>query len=498
MEVSLSIENLVSYGRKYLGLTLEDGVYAKNQLLALFNETPAKMQAEEKSLNEILSVLIKRALYLGMIHEGGEMRFETKLLGLVTPSSGFVIREYVTRYANGGAQEATNYLYNLSKNNKYIRMEDIAKNIKWTAEGEKGEIGITINLSKPEKDNKQVAAEREATGEKYPKCLLCLENLGFVGTATHPARQTIRIVPIKLAGESWHMQYSPYMYYDEHVIAFADEHRPMAVTDKTFWRLADFVDAYPHYFIGSNADLPIVGGSILAHDHYQGGAKVLPMFKAEMRKVFYSSADLVVGIKDWYNSVITVEGTDRKRVLDACSKILSRWREYSDEEVGILASTDGTPHNTITPIATKNGEEYRFDLILRNNRTDEAHPDGIFHPTKEMHNIKKEGIGLIEAMGLFILPGRLKRELNAIEKLLSQKYVDFHAISSDELLSKHAHVVKQLAETYGTGLDEETVHGHLIDYVNDVCFKILECTAVFKNTDEGQEAFDRFAKSLLK
>ncbi len=498
MEIAQNIEGLVSYGRKYLGLTLEDGVYARNQLLALFNETPATEAGEEKNLNEILSCLIKRALACGMIHEGGELRFETKLMGLVTPSAGFVIREYVTRYANGGPQEATNYLYNLSKNNKYIRMEDIAKNIKWVAEGEMGDIGITINLSKPEKDNKQVAAEKESTAVKYPKCLLCLENLGFVGTATHPARQSIRIVPVKLGGESWHMQYSPYMYYDEHVIVFSDEHRPMAVTDKTFRRLADFVDLYPHYFLGSNADLPIVGGSILSHDHYQGGAKVLPMFKADMRKVFYSSPELTVGAKDWYNSVVSVQGTDRARVLRACDRILERWRGYSDESVGILSTSEGAPHNTVTPIATKNGDEYRFDLILRNNRTDDAHPDGIFHPTKDMHNIKKEGIGLIEAMGLFILPGRLKKEVLAMEKVLCQKYVDFHALANDELLSKHAHAVKALAEKYGTGLDAETVHQNVIEYVNEVCFKILECTAVFKNTDEGQEAFAKFMAAVMK
>lgn len=496
-DIALLIDQLVNYGRDKLGLCLEDAVYARNQLGELFNCVMNDMREDRGELNGIIEDLTSYALDKGIIAEGDELRFETKLLGYVTPSAGLVKKTFEEKYDNS-PKEATDYLYNLSINNKYIRLEDISRNIRWYADGPKGKIGITINLSKPEKDPKQIAAERNAPKTKYPKCLLCLENLGFPGTLTHPARQTIRIVPLCLAGENWHMQYSPYMYYDEHIIAFADEHRPMAVTDKTFRRLLDFVDIFPHYFLGSNADLPIVGGSILSHDHYQGGKKVLPMFLAGVRKEHYNDGKLSVSVKDWYNSVVTVKGVDKDKVLKTASEVLSAWRNYTDESVGIYAYSGETPHNTVTPIVTKSGEEYCVDIILRNNRTDESHPDGIFHPTQDMHNIKKEGIGLIEAMGLFILPGRLKREIAAMISLLGQDKIDFAAVNEDEVLGKHVGMIAQIAAINGCGLAADKAQEVIIDYVNETCLKILECTAVFKNTEVGQAAFDRFVKSVIK
>ena len=489
------IADLVLYGRNELGLGTEDAVYASNQLLELLEAEPADRAGKVAPLNETLNGLISHALEKEIIDEGDELRFETKLMGLVTPSAGLVVRNYFDELRKGGAKSATDYLYRISVNNKYIRMEDISRNIRWYADGPKGTIGITINLSKPEKDNKQVAAERNAAQVKYPKCMLCLENIGFCGTATHPARQTLRIVPLELDGEDWHMQYSPYMYYDEHIIVFSDEHRPMAVTGGTFRRLLDFVDMYPHYFLGSNADLPIVGGSILSHDHYQGGKKVLPMFLAKDREVCYEKDGVKVTLKDWYNSVVSVSGTDKKAVAARCEKILAVWRNYSDESVGVLSHTGDVPHNTVTPIATKTGEVYRIDMILRNNRTDEAHPDGIFHPTADMHNIKKEGIGIIEAMGLFILPGRLKKEIFAAIKLLGQEKIDFASLNDDPVLAKHLGMIASIAAS-GLSLTAEDAQKKIIDYVNATCLKILDCTAVFKSDEKGRAAFAKFVNAI--
>lgn len=497
MNIGNLVEDLIYYAKDKLFMTYEDAFYARNQLLELFEAEPGDRAGEEKPLNDILYPLIDYALENELIEQGEEMRFETKILGLVTPSAGLFIRNYQEIYRTQGPIAAEKYLYCVSVNNKYIRIEDIAKNICWYADGELGKIGITINLSKPEKDNRQVAAERNSKQVKYPKCLLCMENLGFCGTATHPARQTIRQVPVTLNGEQWHMQFSPYMYYDEHVIVFCDEHRPMKVTDETFARLFDFVDQYPNYFLGSNADLPIVGGSILSHDHYQGGKMVLPMFNTKLRKEFISTKELTVGIRDWYNSVVTLKGTDRKQVQNMACKFLKVWRNYTDESVGVEAYTGTVPHNTITPIAHKEGNYYYLDLILRNNRCDETHPDGIFHPTQDMHNIKKEGIGLIEAMGLFILPGRLKREINSIIKLLTAEKIDFAALNQDETLSKHIGLIAQISAKYGTGLSFETARDKTIEAVSETCLRILDCTAVFKRDDEGKPAFNKFMHHVI-
>lgn len=500
-EVAKRIDQLVNYGVDKLGLCLEDAVYARNQLGEYFGVVMNDIRPDRaENIDEVIADLTAVGKEMGLTEEGAEMRFESRLFGYVTPSPGLVCRTFADAKKEKGPEGATQYLYDLSVDNRYVRMADIKKNILWYADGPKGKIGITINLSKPEKDNKQVAAERNAAQTKYPKCLLCLENLGFPGGPTHPARQSIRVVPMTLAGENWHLQYSPYSYYYQHVIAFSDVHRPMAVTDRTFVRLLDFVELFPHFFIGSNADLPIVGGSILSHDHYQGGAKVLPMLSSGTRKVYRVEKGFKISVKDWYNSVVTVSGPSKQKVSSACAKILALWRDYSDPAVGILSHSGDVPHNTITPIAMVNDEkQFSVDLILRNNRTDDVHPDGIFHPTKSMHHIKKEGIGLIEAMGMFILPGRLKKELSGAAAILSSgKKPDFSALQEDPALGKHAEMIEQIGNEYGYSMTMEEAERRVKEHVNRVCLDILECTAVFKNTEEGQAAFDRFMKEVVE
>jgi UDPglucose--hexose-1-phosphate uridylyltransferase len=493
-EISGLIEDLLLYATTKMSLCLEDKVYARNQLLELFEVEPSDREGEEKDFQtEILDPLVKYAIIEGITSEGSEIRFETKVMGLVTPSNGLVVKNFEELKNISGIEEATQYLYNISLSSNYIRLCDIKKNICWHTEGNNGKVGITINLSKPEKDAKQVLAERNFKGNKYPKCLLCLDNLGFCGTATHPARQTLRAVPINLNGESWHIQYSPYVYYDEHCIAFCDIHQPMKISSTTFLRLLDFVDIFPNYFLGSNADLPIVGGSILAHDHYQGGKKVLPMFSRPFRKIFIAEDDISLGIKDWYNSVVTIKGTNKKKVLALANKVFDKWVNYTDEDENIVAYTNEERHNTITPIASKENDIYVLDLILRNNRTDETHPYGIFHPTEDMHNIKKEGIGLIEAMGLFILPGRLKMEIMEMIKILEKGNVDFSQVNENPRINKHMGMIAQIIATNNNEtMTMKEARNKILNNIEKTCLRILECTAVFKNTEEGQEAFKKF------
>ena len=491
-----TIEDLIQYAEKELGLGLEDRTYARNQLYELFQVEPEDCLGNDRPLEEMTEELVQYGIEHGIAEEGTEIRFETKILGLVTPSPGEVVMKFADIKQKEGIKAATDYLYRLSVKNNYIRLGDISRNICWYADGDKGKIAITINLSKPEKDPKQVLAEKAFKGKKYPKCMLCIENIGFCGTAIHPARQTLRIVPVTLNGEEWHMQYSPYVYYDEHCIVFRDVHIPMKITDVTMSRLLEFVEKTPHYFLGSNADLPIVGGSILAHDHYQGGKKVLPMFFTGLRKMYEVKNGVAVGVRDWYNSVVTVKGKDREAVAFKAATIVAAWKNYSDESADIICCTGEERHNTVTPVASKEGEEFTLDLILRNNRTDEKHPYGIFHPTEDMHNIKKEAIGLIEAMGLFILPGRLKGELYELMKEIQKEKPDLERIFNDEKLSKHSGLIVQAMANRGTGLSADEARSAILERVNEVCFRILECTAVFKNSEEGQEAFDRFMSTV--
>lgn len=497
--INKNIEDLLFYAKNNLYLSYEDSFYARNQLLELFNVNYSFELADNVDLcSEILKPMIDYAINNNIIDQEACILLESKIMGLVTPSPGLIIEKYNEILSNSGTKKATEFLYLLAIKSNYIRMNDIKKNISWMTKGEKGTVGITINLAKPEKDPKKIVAElKQNTKEKYPQCPLCLENLGYAGNLQQAGRQTLRYVPITLNGKSWHLQYSPYVYYDEHCIAFSDKHTPMKITEDTFARLIDFVSQYPHYFIGSNADLPIVGGSILSHDHYQGGKKVLPMLYQPLTQNAKRVDDVTIGIRDWYCSVIHISSKNKYKLIDVANKVLKKWQAYSNPELNIQNYTNAV-HNTITPIASKNShDDYCLDLILRNNRTDDNHPYGIFHPSEDMHNIKKEGIGLIEAMGLFILPGRLKKEIQAIINILSTPTIDFESLNNHPDLSKHLCMIVQLANDLGTNAPKKQARDAVISYINKTCINILECVAVFKRDIKAQKAFDDFLLSII-
>ncbi len=495
--LKLKLRQLVDYAKDNLSLRAEDEAFVTNSLLSTFSlGAPAQQSAPYGDFqSDIVDPIVEYAVQNGMAKDEERLLFETKLLGIVTPAPSSVVDKFDTIAANKGVKAATDWLFELSVNNNYIRKVDIQKNIKWEHVGKFGKIGITINLSKPEKDPKQIALAKLMPKTGYPSCLLCTENVGYAGNLNHPARQTLRIIPIKLGGEDWSIQYSPYQYYNEHIIALSNEHRPMLVNSDTLYRLLDFVDTFPHYFIGSNAALPIVGGSILTHDHYQGGSKVLPMFEAGIRKNYVGNKykNVSISIADWYNSVVRVSGKNKFEVHEVASDILNCWANWTDESVNVICNT-GEQHNAVTPIARKEGGDYIIDMILRNNRTDEAHPYGIFHPEEKLHNIKKEGIGIIEVMGLFILPGRLKAELEVIKDYIcGNKNIDFKELNDTENpMYKHAQTIIQLVNDHGDNRDRAYADRVVTDYVNNACEQILECTAVFKNDEKGQTAFEKF------
>ena len=497
-DIKVVIEELLFYAGKNLDMYEEDYILRRNNLLDLLKvDAPADAPVDNcRPLQEILDDVNEYAAEHHLAEEWEKINFETRVMGLLMPMPFQVITTFEQLAASDPAL-ATKYLYNLSVNSNYIRKVDIDKNIGWKVANPRGDIMITINLSKPEKDPKAILAAKNAPQTAYPKCMLCKECVGFSGNAARPARQTLRTIPIILNNEVWHFQFSPYVYFENHCIALSDEHRPMHIDADTFERMFDFVELFPDYFIGSNADLPIVGGSILSHDHYQGGSKVLPEMSAPSKKFFTHSSfeNVKVSIVDWYNSVIRLEGKDRKEVRELAAHILKCWREYSDKNVDISAKTRNEPHNTVTPIARFNDENhYVIDMILRNNRTDKAHPFGIFHPTEDLHNIKKEGIGIIEALGLFILPGRLASEAHGIRDILTGKTpLDFKTLSDESNpLSKHIGMIAQLANDFGTSLTDEEAATRVTDYINDACVRILDCTAVFKHDEKGEQAFDRF------
>lgn len=501
-ELKIKLAQLVEYAKDEISLRSEDVSFATNALLDLFSlDAPATgVEKYGDFQSDIVDPIVDYAIENCLAKPEERLLFETKLLGLVTPAPSCIVDKFDILAANGGIKSATDWLFKLSIANNYIRMTDIKKNIKWSHSGKFGGIDITINLSKPEKDPKQIAMAKLLPKSGYPACLLCPQNVGFAGNLNHPARQTLRIIPIRLGGESWSIQYSPYQYYHEHIIALSNEHRPMEVNSDTLFRLLDFVDLFPHYFIGSNAALPIVGGSILTHDHYQGGDKVLPMFKAQERKRYGVAKfkNVTVSIIDWYNSVVRVSGKSKFEVHEVASDVLCAWSEWSDESVNILCKTD-EQHNAVTPIARKEGDVYIIDLILRNNRTDVAYPYGIFHPEERLHNIKKEGIGIIEVMGLFILPGRLKNELEEIKDYLTgKKNLDLKELSNpNDPMCKHAQTILQLVNDHGATRDRSFADKVVTDYVNNACEQILECTAVFKNDGQGQNAFAAFMSKGL-
>ena len=486
------ITELVNYGCNNNLVDELDRMLTINRLVELLDLDEYKEPDEEIVPRELHFILEDFIALKGDLTNAEKDLYDTKLMGILTPPPSFVIRMFEATKEDDSVKEATDWYYSFSKASNYIRTDRIAKDIKWQSKTEYGDIDITINLSKPEKDPRDIAAAGKAKSTSYPKCLLCKENEGFKGTLTHPARQNHRIIPIVLDGEDYFLQYSPYVYYNEHCIVFNKEHIPMVINRSTFVKLLSFVEQFPHYIVGSNADLPIVGGSILSHDHFQGGCYEFPMARAEYEKTFTIPGyeDIEAGIIKWPMSVIRLTGTDIGRMSELSDKILAAWRAYSDEDAFIFAETEGVPHNTITPIARMNKDgKFELDLVLRNNITTEEHPLGVYHPHAEYHHLKKENIGLIEVMGLAILPARLKKELND----LADAILNGGDIEADEVLSKHADWVN---EKILPRLGSEPTGDEIIDVIKDevgIAFsEILECAGVFKSP----EAFRRFTDIL--
>ncbi len=444
-------------------------------------------------LEQILGGICDYAYEQGILEEnsvGYRDLFDTKVMSVLVDRPSNVIRRFRALYQED-PKKATDYHYKFSQDTDYIRRYRIARDQKWTALTQYGELDITINLSKPEKDPKAIAAAKLAKQTSYPKCLLCMENEGYAGRLNHPARQNHRIIPVTINGSDWGFQYSPYVYYNEHCIVFNSQHTPMKIERATFAKLLDFVRQFPHYFVGSNADLPIVGGSILSHDHFQGGCYEFAMAKAPVEKEvsFKGYEDVKAGIVKWPMSVIRISSADTERLIDLADKILLAWRGYTDEDAFIFAETEGEPHNTITPIARKRGDLYELDLVLRNNITTKEHPLGVYHPHAELHHIKKENIGLIEVMGLAVLPARLKDELEHLQTaVLAGK-----DLRADEELAKHADWVDELKQKYDS-FTEENIGKIIRDEVGIVFMKVLEHAGVYKRTEQGQEAFLKFVE----
>lgn len=489
-----------------------DKVYTINRLLELFEldelEIPEKtMETDDlepvKDLEEILESMLDYAAEQGLIRENTityRDLFDTKIMGVLMPRPSEVQETFERLYENEGAEAATDYYYKLSGDSNYIRRARVAKDMKWTTDTEFGTLDITINLSKPEKDPKAIAAAKLAKQSGYPKCLLCKENEGYAGRINHPARQNHRIIPVIINNSDWFFQYSPYVYYNEHCIVFNSEHTPMKIEKATFGKLLDFVEQFPHYFVGSNADLPIVGGSILSHDHFQGGHYEFAMAKAPLEKeiVFAGFEDVTAGIVNWPMSVIRLSSVEKERLIALADKILQAWRGYTDEDAFVFAETEGESHNTITPIARKRGENYELDLVLRNNITTEEHPLGVYHPHANLHHIKKENIGLIEVMGLAVLPARLKAEMEALEQMcVVREAVKVNGEKAkpechdNELTSKHADWMEEVMERH-PDMTVDTVHEILLEEIGQVFKQVLVDAGVYKCTAEGRKAFGRF------
>ena len=497
MKIETYIDSLVSYAMNTGLAQPEDHQVLTNRLLEVLRKDDYEPSDEPQTedLEEILAGMLDYACEMGLCEDNITARdlFDTKIMGLLTPMPREVIRTFREKYACS-PETATDWYYKLSCDTDYIRRYRIAKDMRWKYASDYGDIDITINLSKPEKDPKAIAAAKNAPQSSYPKCQLCRENEGYAGRMNHPARQNHRAMPITIDGKDWFMQYSPYVYYNEHCIVFNGAHTPMKIDKAAFRKLLDFVTAFPHYFVGSNADLPIVGGSILSHEHFQGGRYTFAMETAPVEEtlVFAGFDDIQAGIVKWPMSVIRLTGSDPDRITELADKILNVWREYSDKSVGIVAFSDGEPHNTITPIARRREEAYELDLVLRCNITSQEHPLGVFHPHAEKHHIKKENIGLIEVMGLAVLPSRLKKELADLE----QAILTGSDISGDEVLSKHADWVDMLKARYV--FTQKNAMEILLKETGRVFSEVLEDAGVYKNTPEGKAAFLRFADAVNK
>ena len=498
--IQRNIRQLVQYGLQTGLITEADKIYTTNRLLELFRLDELEECSEEVSmsveeLEEVLAQMMDYAYAQGIMTENSIVYrdlFDTKIMSMLVPRPSEVISEFETRYERS-PMEATDYFYKLSQDTDYIRRYRIKKDQKWIAATKYGDLDITINLSKPEKDPKAIAAAKTAKQSGYPKCLLCMENEGYAGRVNHPARQNHRVIPVVINGSRWGFQYSPYVYYNEHCIVFNSQHIPMKIEHDTFCKLFDFVKQFPHYFVGSNADLPIVGGSILSHDHFQGGHYEFAMARAQVERTFTVKGfeDVEAGIVNWPMSVIRISAADSGRLVALADVILNAWRGYSDEAAFIFAETDGEPHNTITPIARKRGDKFELDLVLRNNITTDEHPLGVYHPHANLHHIKKENIGLIEVMGLAVLPARLKDEM---EKL-AEAILSGADLRKDELLEKHADWVEEFLPRYPQ-INKDTVMDIIHKEIGNVFMQVLEDSGVYKRNEEGQAAFDRFIESL--
>ena len=504
------IRELVNYGLLTGLVEPEDEVYTTNRLLELFElddygepfgTCPAFCKEERdravSALPKILEEMLDYAAKKGILKEDGVVYrdlMDTKIMGCLVGRPSEIIRRFWREYEKS-PEAATDYFYRFSQDTDYIRRYRICRDEKWVAPTQYGDLDITINLSKPEKDPRAIAAAKLAKQGGYPKCLLCRENEGYAGRVNHPARQNHRIIPIEINQSRWGFQYSPYVYYNEHCIVFHFEHTPMKIERATFVKLFDFVKQFPHYMLGSNADLPIVGGSILSHDHFQGGRYEFPMAKAGVEKPFFVKGfeDVQAGIVKWPMSVIRLSGKDADRIIDLADVILKAWRGYTDESCFIFARTDGEPHNTITPIARKRGENFELDLVLRNNITTKEHPLGVFHPHANLHHIKKENIGLIEVMGLAVLPARLKGEMAALEEAILQG----NDLRSDETLAKHADWVEGFLPRYPE-VNADNIHSIIRKEIGLVFMQVLEDAGVYKRTQQGREGFERFLDSLDK
>ena len=488
MTVNGYVTALVRYGLEKGLIEPCDQTYITNQLLMTMGlDSYEYEEAPALELEDILAGLLDDAVARGVCDDNITAKdlFDTKLMGVLTPLPREVRAKFAALYADD-PQKATDWYYTLSQDTDYIRRYRIKKDLRWKTKTDYGDLDITINLSKPEKDPKAIAAAKSAPQSGYPKCQLCPENEGYAGRMNHPARENHRIVPITVAGADWFLQYSPYVYYNEHCIVFNASHTPMVIDKSAFAKLLDFVTLFPHYFVGSNADLPIVGGSILSHEHFQGGHYAFPMELSPVEKelTFAGFEDVKAGIVKWPMSVIRLDGPDKDRLVELADKILTAWRGYTDEAAFIFAETDGVPHSTITPIARRRGSDYELDLVLRNNITTEEHPLGVYHPHAELHHIKKENIGLIEVMGLAVLPARLKGELAALEEAILAG-----APLTGEL-EKHAPWVEELKTRYTFTAENTTAI--LREEVGQVFAKVLEHAGVYARTPEGQAAFQRF------
>ncbi len=498
MDLYREIAKLVEYGIRTGLVAQEDRRYMLNQLLEVFREDEYEEQevsGEEIALPEVLDALTDLAYEKGIIGSDDIVTrdlFDTKLMGILTPWPSQVIAEFRKLY-DESPQKATDAFYKFSQDTNYIRRDRIKKDIRWKVDSPYGKIDITINLSKPEKDPKAIAAAKNAPQSAYPKCQLCMENEGYAGRMNHPARQNHRIIPIRINDSQWGFQYSPYVYYNEHCIVFNGQHIPMKIDHAAFVKLFDFIKQFPHYFLGSNADLPIVGGSILTHDHFQGGRYRFAMADAQMEKhiTVPGYEDVEAGILHWPLSVIRIRHKDERRLIALADHILEAWRGYTDADAFIFAETDGEPHNTITPIARKNGEVYELDLTLRNNITTEECPLGLYHPHSEYHHIKKENIGLIEVMGLAVLPSRLKGEM----ELLADCLVKGAPIEEHEELLKHKDWADKIRAQYAD-INASNVMDILQEEIGKVFVGVLEDAGVYKCTEEGRAAFDRFIAVL--